>query len=198
MVRMAMTSACPSRICASAYLFSSTSSASFSKLEAQVHPVVYMHPAHAFGTVTLVATLAVSCRAGDARDAEVVAAVRSAYLLERRVLDAHPALRSRAAVAQIYQEGFSDELAAHLAELSWSEPQRGVRAGGFALEPPSPIVLVDVGNDEATVAFPTPIPQQLLWEEKRYTTATLSRREGRWVITKSVTSEARPPALGPP
>ena len=108
------------------------------------------------------------------------------------------ALRSRAAVARIYQEGFSDELADHLAELSWSEPQRGVRAGGFALEPPSPIVLLDVGSDEATVAFPTPIAQQLLWEEKGYTTATLSRREGRWVIIKSVTSEARPPALGPP
>jgi hypothetical protein len=149
----------------------------------------------------LLTALAAACAGGlahDARDADVVEAVRAAYLLERRVLDARPPLHSRAAVAQIYREGFSEDLAEHLAELSWSEPERVVKAGGFALEPPAPIALVAVDRDEATVAFPTPIVQQLLWEEKRYTTATLERRQGRWIITRSITSEARPASLGPP
>jgi hypothetical protein len=160
-----------------------------------------MRRANSVRLTLLLPALAAACAGGvahDARDADVVEAVRAAYLLERRVLDAQPRLHSRAAVAEIYREGFSDDLAEHLADLSWSEPGRTVRAGGFALEPPTPITLVEVDRDEATVAFPTPIVQQLLWEEKRYTTATLERRQGRWIITRSITSETKPPSLGPP
>src|SRR5512143_823290 len=84
--------------------------------------------------VLLVAALASGCREG--REAEVARAVRSAYTLERRVLDSRGDITSRDQVVDVYRLGFSDSLASWLADLSWSARDGRVRPAGFALEPP--------------------------------------------------------------
>jgi len=131
------------------------------------------------------------------REAEIVEAVRSAYLLERRVLDDRARLGSREEVARIYREGFGDEMANRLAAVSWSEEAGEVHAGGFALEPPDRIVARRVADDVATVVFETPVAQRLLWLEQQYTVAELERQSGRWRIVRAVSVAQRPPELGP-
>jgi hypothetical protein len=138
-----------------------------------------------------------ACDRRQEREAEIAAAVRSAYLLERRVLDGRARLGSREEVARIYREGFGDEMADRLAAVSWSEEAGEVRAGGFALEPPDHVVARRVSDDVATVVFETPVVQRLLWLEQRYTIAELQRRRGRWRIVRAVSVTQRPPELGP-
>src|SRR5205085_4877342 len=91
----------PSKTCASVFRFSLTSFASFSNAGAQGSRGGRMRPARGVRFSLVVAALAAACAEGvahDARSTDVVEAVRAAYLLERRVLDAQPKLHSRAAV----------------------------------------------------------------------------------------------------
>jgi hypothetical protein len=131
------------------------------------------------------------------REAEVAEAVRSAYLLERRVLDDRARLGSREEVAQIYREGFGEEMADRLAAVSWSEEAGEVHAGGFALEPPDRVVARRISDDVATVVFETPVVQRFFWLERPYTVAELQRQSGRWRIVRALTVTQRPPELGP-
>lgn len=139
--------------------------------------------------------LGTACARQQPHDAELEAAVRSAYLLERRVLEQRSVLPSREAVARIYREGFSDDLAERLASASWSERHGGVHPGGFLLEPPARVVARTRGRDGATVVFETPVVQRLLWLERPYTVAELRRENGRWLIVRATSVRERPEEL---
>jgi len=120
----------------------------------------------------------------NARAAQVVAAVRFAYGLEKELLDHAGDFETRAQVYAHFRQGFSDDLATRLTGYAWGDGKP--RAGPFATQPPDTVHVLTLGNTTATVYYATPPLLREAWVSEPYMLDELRREpDGRWVIVAS-------------
>lgn len=116
---------------------------------------------------------------------EIIAAVKYALSLERRLFVHRSAFNSRDQVYTHYRKGFGPEIASRLTEYSWAGGEKGLRTGERSMEVPKRVEVSKIDTDEAIAFYETPEWIREMRETKKFTVVTLKKEKGRWVIVEA-------------
>jgi hypothetical protein len=125
-------------------------------------------------------------------ESEIIAAVLEAYSLEDQLYAAPGQYTSWDDVYRHYRQGFSEEIAGNLADYSWRQEGGVLRETEKVMQVPGGVVVLELSDTHAVVAYPTTDVMLELWGAGKFTLDRLQLEDDHWVIVESNTTDEWP------
>ncbi|MHC4088874.1 MAG: hypothetical protein ACYSVY_01090 [Planctomycetota bacterium] len=135
--------------------------------------------------------ISVACEQGGL-DADVIAAVKRANALEEQLFAAPDKYSSWDDVYRHYRQGYGEEIARRLADYWWWPEGNGVRPGDRTMAVPDTVIVLQLTDTYAVVAYPHPDWLQEAWGLEKYTVDRLDREGDHWVIVDAKSTDEIP------